>query len=111
MGCLEKRAKVVVCKPDDSEVEGGRSTSAASEAAFSTTASSSTPNDVSDCWIPMSGGGVHPTCVPTINSTGSVAATYAGAASSIDIGAVGSSRAGVAIMVVVSLGSIAGMLL
>ena len=111
MECLEGSAKLVVCKPDDSEIEGGRSMSVTSEVASTTIISSPSLESVSDCWKAGSDGVLHATCVPTVNSTASVTSTYAGVASRLDIRDMKSSKAGAARFVVVSLGLLAGMLL
>ncbi|XPS78126.1 hypothetical protein M3J09_010144 [Ascochyta lentis] len=111
MECLEKRTKAVVCKPDDSEIER-TSTYRASVSKATTTTSRTTVASTAECWMTGSNGLLSPTCVPTlINYTTNDNQKYPGAASKVDVRWIRCSKTGIAIFMVVSLGSIAGMLL
>ena len=109
--CLEQRVKVVVCKPDDSEIAGGRSTSTNSEVSATTTTSGIATASTTECVSQDANGSTMLTCLPSLSSTPSVSLTYKGSTSGAATWTAPSFKFGSAVFVIVSLGSMLGAVL
>jgi hypothetical protein len=109
--CLEQRVKIVVCKPDDSEIAGGRSTSTSSEAAATITTSGTSTASTTECVAQDANGLRMLTCLPSLSSTPSVNLTYEGSASRVATWTASSFEVVSAVFVIVSLGSMLGAVL
>lgn len=121
--CLEQRAKVVVCKPDDNEIVGDRipsvwSTHAAAITTPITSVSSTSTHDcgyvetktdkLSSTYIVL---GNTPGCKEMPTSTATASLMSKQLTSGAELVSIRTPKFGAAFSVVVSLGSIAGMLL
>lgn len=100
MSCLQKRAPVVVCKPDFEEIARNES-------------ETEIPNNFSTALVTIGGvatstGSVKP---GDFAATGVSAESSTGAASTVDVVHVKGSKAGVAVFAILAFGSAAGMFL
>jgi hypothetical protein len=118
MTCLQKRGKIVACKPDDSEIV------VASSSLSSTTSndlyesygfhpkgySSTTSTGIADECVETVSNGVSLHCLPTSIPYTSSASSYPGSAGRVDVAYVPGSKTAFAIYTIVALSSAIGML-